>query len=113
MSQLDGPHLRVVLYEGRGSTPLTDERRFKMTLGLLEKGYEVTRPTQGGTVGSADASTLVVLGQFEERQPDQATAAGSETEMHFRDISGEDVDAVVAKVKAIGEAAEARPVGEW
>jgi Pyruvate/2-oxoacid:ferredoxin oxidoreductase delta subunit len=113
LNQLDGRHLRVVLYEGPGSTPLTDERRFEMTLGLLEKGYEVTRPTRGGAVGSADASTLVVLGQFEEKQPDRATAAGSETEMHFRDISGEDVDAVVATVKAIGEAAEARPVGQW
>jgi len=113
LSQLDGRHLRVVLYEGPGSTPLGDPQRLALFSQLLEKGYEVTRPTQGGTVGSADGSTLVVLGQFETRQPERATLAGSETDVHFRDISGEDAASVLAAVQQIGDEAGTRTVGQW
>ena len=65
----EGTNLRVVLYEGPGSAPLSSEDRFRTVSTLLEDGFEVARPAQGGRVTRADSSPLLLLGRFEGPAP--------------------------------------------
>ena len=58
MSATQEAPLRVVLYEGPGSKPLDDDRRFDTMVALLEAGYHVTRPAAEGAVASADSRII-------------------------------------------------------
>jgi Pyruvate/2-oxoacid:ferredoxin oxidoreductase delta subunit len=64
-----GANLRVVLYEGPGSSPLADEDRYLAISSLLDHGFEVTRPANGGAVSPADGSPVLVLGRFGAAPP--------------------------------------------
>jgi Pyruvate/2-oxoacid:ferredoxin oxidoreductase delta subunit len=94
MSAAPKETLRLVLYEGPGSTPLDDERRFETLSALLQKGYQVTRPATGGQVAPQDEACHVVLGQF-ERPPKETAHA----KLQFRDVAGLDSDGVQAAVE--------------
>ena len=56
MNKTEGANLRVILYEGAGSQPMDSEDRFKAISALLDNGFEVTRPAEGGTVTREDDS---------------------------------------------------------
>jgi len=56
--------VRVVIYEGSGAQPLEAGRRFNAVSALLEKGFGVTRVTEGARVAPADRSAMFVLGDF-------------------------------------------------
>ena len=62
MSRTEGKNLRVILYEGPGSTPLGNEARYQMLTSLLDDGFEVTRPVVGQAVAPSDNAPLLVLG---------------------------------------------------
>ena len=65
--KLEGKRVRIVLYEGDGTTPLDDNARFESILALLEDGHPVTRPAvgKGGAVAPSDSSDHLVLGRFD------------------------------------------------
>ena len=91
--------LRVVLYEGAGSIPLTAEARAEVLASLLDKGYTVTRvtPNRGAALDAGD-HTLLVLGAFESGAPRIEDAAARRT-VEARDINGLDGPAVLGLVE--------------
>ncbi len=54
--------VHVVLYEGEGSTPFSDEDRFATMSALLERGYPAARSTAPSQ--SADGASLLVVARF-------------------------------------------------
>ena len=60
MSRTEGRNLRVVLYEGPGSTPLADQDRYQVLSSLLDNGFEVTRPVAGQEVAPPDDAPVLV-----------------------------------------------------
>ena len=91
--------LRVVLYEGAGSIPLTAEARAAVMASLLDKGYAVTRVTpERGAALDEDDHTLLVLGAFAGGAPRIEDAAARRT-VEARDINGLDAPGVLGLVE--------------
>ena len=89
MSRTKGKNLRVLLYEGPGSTPLENDARYQALSSLLNNGFEVTRPVEGQQVAPPDDSPLLILGLL-DNPPDVA----ANVEVHVRNLA--DVSAVDA-----------------
>ena len=104
--------LRIVLYEGEGAATLEVSERCSTLTALLEKGYAVTCAGDGA-VAPADASTLLVLGRFENGQAPEAEDANSKVQVRFRDINGLDADGVTTLVEQEREATQTARHGEW
>ena len=105
MSRTDGKNLRVVLYEGAGSTPLTDEARYQALSSLLDNGFEVTRPVAGQEVAPPDDAPVLVLGLLDGKPP-----VSDGQEVHFRSLA--DVDALDA-ARGVREVAGTRKLEAW
>ena len=105
MSRTEGKNLRVVLYEGPGSTPLSNDARYEALTSLLDNGFEVTRPVAGHEVAPSDDSPLLVLGLIEN-----TTAFESDTDLHFRNLA--DVNALDA-AKEVRNETGARMLDNW
>ncbi|HVR29576.1 MAG TPA: ferredoxin family protein [Thermoanaerobaculia bacterium] len=122
MSEAPGGHgtretpaagLRVVLYEGPGSLPVTSERRFEILSTLLAAGYQVTRALPGGEVAPADETPLLVLGRFESGETPRDRRDREGAALLFRDLDGLDGERLAAAVAEIsGELGAAAP-GAW
>jgi Pyruvate/2-oxoacid:ferredoxin oxidoreductase delta subunit len=105
--------LRVVLYEGQGSIPLPTEARTQVMIALLDKGYAVTRAASGSTAMPYDERSLLVLGQFPNRQAPELEDANGQVRVETRDISGLDVAAILGLVeKSRGQTPMNEP-GRW
>jgi Pyruvate/2-oxoacid:ferredoxin oxidoreductase delta subunit len=105
--------LRVVLYEGAGSTPLSDADRFATMATLLQGGYAVTSVRSGSrTVPDGTRSPIVVLGRFAQQPPREAESDAA-VPIFFRDIDGVEPAAVAGVVESVhGEAGTGKP-GGW
>ncbi|MFQ5719701.1 MAG: ferredoxin family protein [Acidobacteriota bacterium] len=105
--------LRVVLYEGPGSVPLSAGERLSAISALLEAGFGVTRAGGPGPVSvESGEHPVLVVGQFDADPPamPERSAGGS---LAFCDITGMDEAAVLRAVEAEGQRhALARP-GTW
>ena len=112
MAIADETTLRIVLYEGEGAATLEASDRCATLTALLEKGYAVTCAGDG-EVAPADASTLLVLGRFENGQAPKAEDANSKVQVRFRDINGLDADGVTTLVEQEREDTQAARHGEW
>ena len=108
MSKTHGANLRVVFYEGPGAVPLAAEERFGAISSLLDNGFEVTRPANGGTVSRADASPILLLGRF-----DGGTLPEVEGNTHVRDLSGMSADQVLGAAREAREKSGARKLEAW
>ncbi len=108
MSKTQGPNLRVVFYEGSGSTPVPAEERFQAISALLDNGFEVTRPVNGGNVSRADASPILLLGRFEGGR-----APAVEGAVQSRDLSGMTADQVLGAAREVREKSGARKLEAW
>ena len=108
MSKTHGANLRVVFYEGPGAVPLAAEERFGAISSLLDNGFEVTRPANGGTVSRADASPILLLGRF-----DGGTLPEVEGDIHVRDLSGMSADQVLGAAREAREKCGARKLEAW
>jgi Pyruvate/2-oxoacid:ferredoxin oxidoreductase delta subunit len=92
--------LRVVIYEGNGSQPLSSETRSSVMRALLDKGYAVTRTTAGSESSFPyDDHSLLVLGHFDGGRAPALEDASGQISMQAKDISGLDADAVVNLVE--------------
>ncbi len=105
MSRTKGKNLRVILYEGPGSTPLSNDARYEALTSLLDNGFEVTRPVAGQEVAPSDDSPLLVLGLIQN-----TTAFKSDTDLHFRNLA--DVNALDA-AKEVRNETGARMLDNW
>lgn len=112
-SKTEGLNLRVVLYEGAGSTALADTARAETLAALLEAGFEVSRPVAGGEVSQPDGDTILVLGQFEGNLPVAASPAGNSPEMQFRDVAGFAPDQIAHLVEEVRDTLGARKLEAW
>src|ERR1043166_10184515 len=77
--------LHVVLYEGAGSEPLSNESRLRAMTALLERGFALTRTTAEVTVRQSSHTTMIVLGQFPETMPSRQEPGAP---VHFETIGG-------------------------
>ncbi len=109
--KLDGKRLRIVLYEGRGSRPLDDERRLETLVALLEDGHPVTRSSGNGAVSAPDGSDHLVLGQF-DGAPEAARGNGG-GELRFLDISKMTAEDVQTAVRGEVQRTDAETPGAW
>ena len=105
MSRTEGKNLRVLLYEGPGSTPLENDARYQALSSLLNNGFEVTRPVEGQQVAPPDDSPLLILGLL-ENSPDVA----ANVEVHVRNLA--DVSALDAACEVRDETG-ARALEAW
>ena len=97
MAIRDETTVRVVLYEGDGAAALEAADRYAAMSALLERGYAVTRSTQGGRVAPQEKGAMVVLGRF-ATTPEAEDAAGA-VNVRFHDIGGRDSAAIIALVE--------------
>ncbi len=109
--RLDAKRLRIVLYEGEGSTAIEDEQRLSTMTALLEDGHQVTRSGSNGTVATADTSDHLFLGQFDELPTASKAVEGGE--IRFADIAGKDSAAIQELVRSQVQEANAEQPGEW
>ena len=108
MSRTEGKNLRVVLYEGPGSTPLADDDRFAALTALLDSGFEVTRPVAGQQVAPADDAPVLVLGLLDK--VDTPPVVAPDQEVHFRNLAdGDPLEAA----REVREATGARKLEAW
>jgi len=105
VSRTEGKNLRVVLYEGPGSTPLDDESRYETLSSLLNNGFEVSRPIEGQQVAPHDESALLVLGLL-----DDIPESLNNEDVHFRNL--DQVDALDA-AREIREKTGSRKLEAW
>jgi Pyruvate/2-oxoacid:ferredoxin oxidoreductase delta subunit len=106
--------LRVVLFEGLGSTPLPAADRFTLLATLLQGGYAVTSVRRGTpAVPEGGNGPVAVLGRFESRLPEEAQDATTGERVFFRDLDGTTPDAAASLLDAVhAEAGTSRP-GGW
>ena len=105
MSRTEGRNLRVVLYEGPGSTPLTDQDRYQALSSLLDNGFEVTRPVAGQEVAPPDDAPVLVLGLL-----DGEPRVTEDHEVHFRNLA--EVNPLDA-AREVREVTGARTLDAW
>ena len=105
MSRTEGRNLRVVLYEGPGSTPLADQDRYQALSSLLDNGFEVTRPVAGQEVAPPDDAPVLVLGLL-DAEPRMTPGH----DVHFRNLA--QVNALDA-AREVREATGARTLDAW
>jgi Pyruvate/2-oxoacid:ferredoxin oxidoreductase delta subunit len=92
--------LRIVIYEGTGSIPLSPEARSSVMRILLDKGYTVTRSTPGAQSAlDYDDHSLLVIGTFDGGRAPQLEDAAGTTPVQAKDISGLSPDDVLNLVE--------------
>jgi Pyruvate/2-oxoacid:ferredoxin oxidoreductase delta subunit len=111
MAIRDETTVRVVLYEGDGATALEANDRYATMSALLERGYAVTRSTQGGRVAPQEKGAMVVLGRF-AKTPEAEDAAGA-VNVRFHDIGNRDAAGITALVEQERAALGGSQPGAW
>ncbi len=84
MSRLSAPILRVLLYEGPGSSPLSGEFRGALLHTLLERGFPVSCVRSAGPIDAAARSVLLVIGDFVNNPP------AATSQVRFQRLEGPD-----------------------
>lgn len=102
MAIKDRSALQVVLCEGADASPLAGQERFTLMSALLEKGYRVTRGTNGEAEAGKASPHVLLVGRFTS-----APAAKSHAIDEF------DVARICDAVEEARAGAEAMKHGEW
>lgn len=105
--------LRILLWEG-GENPTTGApERFAILTALLEKGFAVTRMTDGGGEGAFGDTPLLVLGRFGTAGRESMPGLAGAAQARFLNLEGLGPSNVVrAAEQARAELSAARS-GEW
>lgn len=102
------PHLRLVVYEGRGSSQLSADERFNTVAALLERGFSVTRAGSERPVAPHDGTPVAVLARFEGSAP----ALGDSSDVHIEQLDSDPV-ALTNRVSALAAKMGAPEPGVW
>ncbi len=117
MALRDSSHLRVVLYEGADTAPLSGDQRFEVLSRLLGQGFAVTHVGDaGGRTAPDDTLPALVLGNLGPTAQQLAAAqAGTPAadRVRFRDVSGLSSDQIVGEVEATRAEKKAATHGAW
>jgi len=105
MNRTEGRNLRVVLYEGTGSSTLEDEERFETLSTLLDNGFEVTRPVSGQEVAPADDAPILVLGRLNGKP-----SVSDDQHVHFHNL---DDGNLLEAAREVRELTGARKLEAW
>ena len=84
MSRLAAPILRVLLYEGPGSSVLSGEFRGRLLQTLLERGFPVSCVRSAVPIDAAARSVLLVMGDFVNNPP------AATSQVRFQPLNGSD-----------------------
>ncbi|MBI5383182.1 MAG: ferredoxin family protein [Verrucomicrobia bacterium] len=103
--------LRLILYEGPGSQPWSDEERFALLTALLDKGWSVSRVLAPEAVLANDDRLVLVLGRFNGPVP--AFGAGDSARMQVRDATGFDPARVLEEAEAFRAGTQTPKAGAW
>jgi NAD-dependent dihydropyrimidine dehydrogenase PreA subunit len=107
---MSAARFRVAVFEGTGSRPFESATRAELVTALLAKGYAVTVVRPGGSVSPSATGTLVVVGRFDQQQPDRIDG---DVTVFFRDVEGLAVADVIGKVDAVREEVGVTLPGKW
>jgi Pyruvate/2-oxoacid:ferredoxin oxidoreductase delta subunit len=113
MSLTETQSLRVVVYEGEGSQPLSNESRFDTMSTLLENGFAVTRTNGRQAVAPNDRTSLLFLGRFNPGEVPSFGGGGSSSEVAVSNIEDKDPEAITDLVRTQRESLEAFDHGQW
>ncbi len=105
--------LRVVLYEGGGSIPLSAEARATVMAALLDKGYVVTRAAAGSNAMPHDDRSLVVLGVFPDRKAPALEDVTGTVSIEAHDITDLAPDAILSLVEKMRGEKPMNEPGKW
>jgi len=103
--------LKVVLYEGPGSVPMTPTRRKELLAELLDAGYRVTRTGPAGAF-PADTAASIVIGHFEAGRPPESLP-GSSGRVVCLDVTEKCACGAHAAVDEAREALGLPKPGQW
>ena len=113
MSLTESQSLRVVVYEGEGSDPLSSESRYDTMSALLEDGFAVTRTNGQQAVAPNDRTSLLVLGRFQEGRSPAFESESSDTEVTVANIVDQEPVAITEMVRSKQAQLEAFDHGAW
>jgi NAD-dependent dihydropyrimidine dehydrogenase PreA subunit len=120
MISIAKPSLHVIVYEGDGSRPLEDRPRCELVQALLEKDCSIASVRQRGqsaqqrvSLSGLQTGVTLVLGRFEQSQPEQAEDAQSGGQVRFLGIEGLATAAVVELVEAVRREVCGEPAKFW
>lgn len=106
------PTLRVLFYEGEGSTPLEPAKRYDAMTALLENGYAVTR-TGSGKVAGHERGPLLVLGRFDSGNTPVDNVDQDQASLRFQDVSELGPSEILAKAESTRDETGSVKPGEW
>jgi Pyruvate/2-oxoacid:ferredoxin oxidoreductase delta subunit len=107
---LRDPALRIILYEGIGAETLDAADSLAIVTSLLERGYAITRSTDGRLHERADGSPLLIVGNFTGPPPVVAENGASVRFHNLARSAPSQLGDVIETARA--EAAATRH-GEW
>ena len=102
------PHLRLIVYEGCGSSELTADERYNTIGALLERGFSVTRAGAERPVAPDDGTPVAVLARFEGSVP----RLGDASDIHIEPLDPDFV-ALTNRVSALAAKIGAPEPGVW
>jgi len=109
--------LRVILYEGAGTFPLSAEARTHVLTALLDHGYAVSRVTptssSSDTPTASDDHTFLVLGAFADGLAPQMEDTEGKIAIEARDITGLDGEKVLSLVETARGVRPMNQPGTW
>jgi NAD-dependent dihydropyrimidine dehydrogenase PreA subunit len=108
-----GQSLRIVLYEGSGSQPMSAGKRFQTLKTLLEKGYSITCTGSRSEVAPADDRDVLVLGCFEEGKVPSAQDVHQKVSLHFRNVQWMDSARILETVETLVSEMPVTKPGGW
>ncbi|MDA0811058.1 MAG: ferredoxin family protein [Verrucomicrobia bacterium] len=112
----DNSPIQVIIYEGKGASPLADETRLAVLSQLLDKGFAVALAKEGGREISAPTlkgkQRLLVLGDFAGDAPSLEDASG-QASIETVTVSGLSADEVLGRVEQFREGQPMNEPGKW
>ncbi len=112
MSLRDQSTLRVILYEGPGTSEVGAGDRFAAMSALLERGHAVTRTRGDRAVAPMDGSTAVVIGHFNGDAPLFSTG-DQQTAVRSKDIAGLSAGQIADYIESTRTELGAARHGDW
>jgi Pyruvate/2-oxoacid:ferredoxin oxidoreductase delta subunit len=107
MNRLESPIIRVVVYEGPGSKPLSGEIRGSLVRTLLDRGFAVSCMRSSQVTEAAPNNILLVMGAFEDAPPP------AQSRVRFLHLDGIDAASAAEHTDQLRQEFELEKPGTW